>query len=36
LTFAFAFSTFEGWPHIFGLIQIDSKFQIFRLGDGEN
>ncbi len=36
LNFAFAFDAFESSPWNFGLIRTGSKFQNFRLGDGES
>ncbi len=36
LTSAFAFCTLESWPQNFGLVQTDSKFWNFRLGNGKS
>ncbi len=36
LTFSFAFGLFKILPQHFGLFRNGSKFQNFRLGDGEN
>jgi hypothetical protein len=36
LTFGFACGTFERWLQNFGFVWTDSKFQSFKLGDGES